>query len=175
MSPSVDRLRIDNGRDLFSSRTGGDSPKLYRWRLTAGTNLATAPALTRLPLQQPEGVTSLTLSSNSVVLTGTKGSEVLALDEIEGGADHWIKTSPGISGVSRDGRWLAIFHSFSSSLYIYKMAGLGSVAKLVALGNIASFDSPHREMKWRLLRRMEWNSGVYRIGNEHARPRISRQ
>ena len=93
----------------------------------------------------------------------------------EGGADHWIKTSPGISGVSRDGRWLAIFHSFSSSLYIYKMSGLGSVAKLVALGNIASFDSPHREMKWRLLRRMEWNSGVYRIGNEHARPRISRQ
>jgi hypothetical protein len=65
---------------------------------------------------------------------------VLALNEVEDGNDRWRKTSSGINGVSRDGRWLAIFGNFSSSLYVYEMPELKSVAKLAALGNIIDFD-----------------------------------
>jgi hypothetical protein len=74
------------------------------------------------------------------VTTAAKGSAVLALNEVEGGNDRWRKTSSGINGVSRDGRWLAIFRNFSSSLYVYEMPELKSVAKLAALGNILRFD-----------------------------------
>jgi serine/threonine protein kinase/WD40 repeat protein len=164
-----------DGRELFSSRTSGNSCKLYRWQFTAGTNPATPPHLTSLPLQQPEGVTSLTLSSNSVVLTGAKGSEVLALGEIEGSADRWVKTSTGLSGVSRDGRWLAIFHSFSSLLYVYEMLGSKAWPNWWRSATSLVLISLHRGMKWQLLRRVEWNSGAHRIGNEDARPRISHQ
>jgi serine/threonine protein kinase/WD40 repeat protein len=130
-----------DGRELFSSRSSyRDDSGLYRWRLAPATNVATAPQLIRLPLRRPEGFTFLTLFSNSVVMTAAKGSQVLALDQIESDADRWVATSSGISGVSRDGRWLAIFRPFSSSLYVYEIPGLGRVAKLAARENILDFD-----------------------------------
>jgi WD40 repeat protein len=136
----VDFFFTPDGRELFSSRSRGNDFQPHRWRLMAATNRATAPQLTRLPLRQPEGFASLTLFSNSVVITAATNSEVLALNEIENGNECWVATTSGINGVSRNGRWLAIFRNFSSSLYIYEMPGLKRVAKLAALEDIIHFD-----------------------------------
>jgi len=64
------------------------------------------------------------------VMVSSKGSQLLAREEIEAGADRWAPTSGGISGVSSDGRWLGIYRPFSTSLYIYGLPGLERAAKL---------------------------------------------
>ena len=54
----------------------------------------------------PKGFTFLGLVSNSVVMTSSKGSQILAPAEIEQGHERWAPTIPGINGVSPDGRWI---------------------------------------------------------------------
>ena len=77
----------------------------------------------------------MTQLSNSLVITGAKGSQVLAPAEFETGSDRWTRTDSGINGVSPDGKWLAIYRRFSRSLSIYRMPGLEPVAKLTPSAN----------------------------------------
>jgi WD40 repeat protein len=127
-----------DGREMFGSRSRGEGGDCFRWRITPATNAAIR--LERLPIPKPGGFTFLCLNSNAVVLTSSKGSQILALEEIESGSDRWARTSPGITGASPDGRWLGIYRPYSTSLYIYSLPGLERVAKLAHPANIGGFE-----------------------------------
>ena len=142
-SPHVSEAAMDeeavNGRPLF----GADGNELFlsrglRWRLAPAKNPGEAPAMTRLPLHKPPGLTCLGLHSNLVVLTATNGSQVLAADQLQDGHDHWTHTSFGVNEVSPDGRWLAIFQPFTSSVWIYRTPEIEFVVKLKHTENVAS-------------------------------------
>jgi len=119
-----------DGRELFGSRGNQGDAAGFRWRLTPAANPAAPPELTQLPLSMPKGFTFLGLVSNSVVMTGAKGSQILAPEEIETGSGRWAPTIPGVNGVSPDGRWLGIFRPFGTSLYVYRLPDMKQVAKL---------------------------------------------
>src|SRR4030095_3032222 len=95
-----------DGRELFGSRSLDGQEDCWRWKLTPATNTNSSPTATRLPLYKPQGFKSLNFNSNTVVMTGSKGSLVLTGDEIESGSANWAKTSGGMNGVSPDGKWL---------------------------------------------------------------------
>ena len=124
---------------MFGSRNTQGDVAGFRWRLGPATKPGAAPGLTRLPLRKPQGFTSLSLISNSVVMVSSKGSQVLSPEQIEVGSDRWAPTIPGINGVSPDGRWLGIYRSFSASLYVYRLPGLERVAKLTHPAGFADF------------------------------------
>jgi serine/threonine protein kinase/WD40 repeat protein len=129
-------------RELFGSRNKKEASDCFRWRLpSAIPQSATGgpPNLERLPLHKPVDFTFLGLSSNAVVMTSSKGSQVLAPDELENGSDRWTRTHLGINGVSPDGRWLAIYLPYTPTLYIYRVPGLERVAKLTHPANINDF------------------------------------
>ena len=129
-----------DARELFATRNSQGTPACFRWRITPATNATTPPILTRLPLRKPQGFTYLCLSSNSVVMTGTNGSQILAPSELEAGGEHWTPTHAGITGVSPDGRWLGIYRSFGASLYIYRLPEMERVAKLTQPTSFGDFD-----------------------------------
>lgn len=134
-----------DGSELFASRNrqaeGGDG---FRWRLLPAGSNGAAPRMNRLPLHKPAGLKSLALSSGSVVLTSTNGSQILELAELETGSDRWTQTTPGISDVSPDGRWLGIFRPFSRSLAVYSMPGMELAAQLSHPADVGGLEfSPH--------------------------------
>jgi WD40 repeat protein len=128
-----------DGQELFGSRGNQGDAAGFRWRLTPATNHAAPPGLTRLPLRTPQGFTFLGLVSNSVVMTSSKGSQILAPQEIETGSERWAPTIPGISGVSPDGRWLGVYRPFSTLLHVYRLPGLEQVAKLTHPSSFGDF------------------------------------
>ena len=128
-----------DGRELFGSRGNQGDAAGFRWRLTPATNPAAPPELTRLPLSIPRGFTFLGLVSNSVVMTGSKGSQILASEEIRTGSERWSPTIPGINGVSPDGRWLGVYRPFSTLLHVYRLPGLEQVAKLTHPSGFGDF------------------------------------
>jgi len=128
-----------DGRELFASRLVDNARDCFRWEITPATNSG-APNLKRLPLHRPPGFAFLSLSSNTVVITSTNGTQFLARDEVEAGKDGWMRTYPGFNRVSPDGRWLGVFRPYAPSLYIHRLPGLERVAKLTHLANIAFFD-----------------------------------
>jgi len=130
-----------DGRELFGSRGNQGDAAGFRWRLTPAIPLSgtVPPGLTRLPLRTPQGFTFLGLVSNSVVMTSSKGSQILAPDEIESGSGRWTPTISGINGVSPDGRWLGVYRPFGASLYVYRLPGLEQVAKLTHPSSFGDF------------------------------------
>jgi WD40 repeat protein/predicted Ser/Thr protein kinase len=136
----VDLFFTPDGRELIASRTRGSASDCFRWRLMPAQDAGGPPRLEPLPLHKPEGFSSLGLSSNTVVMTASNGSLVLAPGEIETGNERWRPTDPGINGVSPDGRWLAIYAPFQSALCIYRLPGLERVATLAHPANISGFD-----------------------------------
>ncbi len=123
-----------DGDELFGSRDEG----CFRWRITPASNAVTHPRLERLALSKPEGFTSLCLASNSIVFTGSRGSQLVDRDDLGAGQDRWARTSEGLNRVSPDGRWLAIYRPFTPFLYLYRLPGLERVAKLTNRVHIAS-------------------------------------
>ena len=137
-----------DGSELFGSRGNQGDTACFRWRLMPATNPATAPSLTRLPLRPPQGFTFLSLVSNSVVMTGSKGSQLLGRDEIEAHSKvadpidddgRWKSTIPGINGVSPDGRWLGIRRHNGSTLLVYRLPGLEQAATLTHPNGFGDF------------------------------------
>jgi WD40 repeat protein len=132
-----------DGRELFGSRSrrpGNDD--CFRWRITPATDAGGTPQLERLQLHKPVGFAFLSLSSNSVVMTSTNGTQVLASEEVETGKEVWSRTYAGINRVSPDARWVGIFRHFSPSLYVYRLPGLERVAKLNLWPTSISSSSP---------------------------------
>ncbi|HKQ38301.1 MAG TPA: hypothetical protein VJ063_09500, partial [Verrucomicrobiae bacterium] len=122
-----------DGRELFGSSCS-------RWQVAPATNFAAPPRLKRLAFRDLDDSTQVCLSSNFVVLTSLKGSQVVKQNEIESATDRWMPTSYGVSSASSDGRWLGIFRAFGSSLNIYRLPGLEHVAKLTHPAGISSFE-----------------------------------
>jgi WD40 repeat protein/predicted Ser/Thr protein kinase len=119
-----------DSQELFGSRGNQADTACFRWRLIPATNPAVPPGLTRLPLRTPQGFTFLGLVSNSVVMTSSQGSQILAPDEIESGSGRWVPTIPGVNKVSPDGRWLGVYRPFGASLHVYRLPGLEQIARL---------------------------------------------
>jgi len=127
--------------ELFGSRSRTNAENCFRWRVMLATNSAAPPSLTRLPLvPSPDGFTSLAVMPNSVVINGSKGSQVLAPGEFETGKERWVRTATGVSVVSSDGRWIGIHGAFSASLNIYRLPELERVARLTHWANISDFE-----------------------------------
>ena len=126
--------------EMFATRNSQGNAACFRWRITPAPDVTTPPRLTRLPLRKPPGFTSLCLSSNSVVMTGNNGSQILPPEELETGSGRWTPTQSGINGVSRDGRWLGIYRSFDTALYLYRLPGLERVAKLTQPTSFGDFE-----------------------------------
>jgi WD40 repeat protein len=129
-----------DGGELFGSRGTAGASDCRRWRLSPATNETARPSLLPLPFHKPEGFTSLGLRSNSVVITGSKGSQLLAPDELGAGIDRWMRTSAGINGVSPDERWLAVFRAFTPSLHVYRLPDIEHVATVKHRANIADVE-----------------------------------
>jgi hypothetical protein len=125
---------------LFASRSReGKRNDGFRWRIIPATFAGGIPRLERLPLHKPAGFSFLSLSSNSVVLTSTNGTQVLAPEEVEAGKEVWLPTYAGLNRASPDGRWIGVLRRSSSSLYVHRLPSLERVAKLTHLANIYDF------------------------------------
>jgi len=133
-----------DARELFASRNRGVGDNAgFRWRITPAPAAGEPPALKRLPLPKLNGFSFLSLHSNSVVLTTTNGTQVIAPGEIETGLHDWRRTLAGMNRASPDGRWLGVLPHYTSSLQIYGLPGLEPVARLTrlpALGTINFFE-----------------------------------
>ncbi len=148
-SPAIDEAGYEvhffftgDGRELFGSRSSTRDSVGYRWRLHPATNPGAPPSIERVPLRQPADFSFLSVHSNRVMFTSQHGSQILDRGEIESGADSddWMQTAPGLNAISPDGRWLAIFRPFGSSLYVYRLPDGGRVAKLSHAASIADFE-----------------------------------
>jgi hypothetical protein len=128
-----------DGREMFGGRYRDRGDECLRWRLKPATNSTTPPSLMQLPLRKPGGFTFLAVSSNSIVMTGDRGSQLLGPEEFETGSDHWVRTAQGLNGVSPDGRWLAIFQPWGKILYVYGLPRLEAVATLTTRSSIGDF------------------------------------
>ncbi|HKQ37648.1 MAG TPA: WD40 repeat domain-containing serine/threonine protein kinase [Verrucomicrobiae bacterium] len=141
----VDLSFTADGQEMLGSPREGTSACI-RWRLSPPTNAAAPPVLTRLPLRIPKGLTSLSPVSNSMVMTSSEGSQILAPEENGQDSRRWVPTSPGINGVSPDGRWLGIRRPYGKSLYVYRLPHLEEVAKLTHPVSFGQFQfSPRGE------------------------------
>ena len=130
---------MPGGRELFASRTEHDDECGFHWRIEPPLHADEPPTLVRLPLSGSEGLTSLALSANRVVVTGSKGSQILSPAAFEADPNLWRQTHSGISGGSQDGQWLGIFRPYTASLYIHRLPGLERMAKLTHPASISEF------------------------------------
>src|SRR5262249_8571209 len=78
-------------------------------------------------------------ASNGVVLTASRGSKLVAFDELASGRGEWKQTADGLNAISPDGRWLAMHRSYTPYLYLYSLPNFERVAKLTNMANIALF------------------------------------
>ena len=129
------RLSFTQNGELFASRTGS----AFRWRVLPGTNNA-EPVFQKINFSRPAGFVSLCLVSNGVVLTGTNGSKLVGLDQLESNDGHWAKSIDGQNGASPDGRWLAMYRSLTADLYIHRLPDLECVARLTNQARISRFE-----------------------------------
>ena len=130
-----------DAHELFASRNRGVGDNAgFRWRILPSTNVDEPPRLERLTLPKVKGFSFLSLHSNSVVLTTTNGTQVLAPEEIETGRQDWQRTPAGMSRASPDGRWLGVLPHNTSSLQIYRLPGLESVVRLTRLPSLGTIN-----------------------------------
>jgi WD40 repeat protein len=125
-----------DGRYLWAS---GSGDTCTGWRLLPGKTSDSPPKLRALNPAQPDGFSSIAVASNLVVVSGSKGSQVIDPERSWSKVDRWIPTPTGITGASADGQWLGIYASFTPSLFIYKLPGFERVAKLNSQDNIRDF------------------------------------
>jgi WD40 repeat protein len=133
---------MPDGRELLGS---GDE-NCFRWRIQPATNPSAPPMLQRLELRPPAGFVSLSLASNSIVWTSSKGSRITEPENLAADDGDWVETAQGISRISPDARWLAIYRAFGTVLHVYRLPGMEPVARLTNQASIAGVNfSPSRD------------------------------
>jgi WD40 repeat protein len=155
------------GDDLFGS---GRGEKSFRWRIQPATNAISPPTVQSRSFFQPDKVFSLTLTSNRIVWTGSKGSFAAGLEESSTGHEQWRNTIQGISGVSPDNRWLAVFRPYGTVLHVYGLPGLELVAQLTNQTSMPALASRPQVRNLVSGREGKSNFGALRIGNAHVTP-----
>jgi len=135
---------VEEGRPGFSA----DSKELFasgrpgtcsRWRLTPGTNNTTRPLLQTGALPTPDELVSLSVCSNAVALTGSKGSAIIRLEDAGKTDVRWSQTAEGLNGISADCQWLGIYKPFSPFLWVYHLPDLEPATVLTNRANIGDF------------------------------------
>jgi WD40 repeat protein len=129
------RLEFSQNGELFANRRGA----CFRWHLSPGRNDDLPPELQPLEILVPPALVSVCLISNGLAFSGARGSMLMGLDQPISGQGEWKRTIGGLNEVSPDGRWLAMFRSFTSQLYVYRLPVLDRVAVLEHSSNISGF------------------------------------
>jgi len=127
------RLSFSADGELFAD----SRLRCARFRIHAGINGA-APQLEELPLQVPPGTVSLSVFSNQLVLSGTAGSKVTSL-AAAADPNGYSPTADGLSGLSADGRFIAMHPPFGAQLFVYRFPSLEPVTRLKAPYSIVDF------------------------------------
>jgi hypothetical protein len=120
------RLSFSQAGELFASQEG----RSHRWQVTSNTNTEQAPVVSRLELPPLEGVRSVCVASNWIILGSEDRSRVLRLDDLKE-VNSRPTGSPGPSVVSPDNRFMAMFKPFSMVLRVYRLPDMELAAKLV--------------------------------------------
>ncbi len=129
--PAETRLTFATSNELYAGISS-------RWRLSPGSN---TPTLERLELPAASSPFSLSILSNSIVLTGGKGTTILnpaqpvSLDH----SNVWRNTASGWNGVSPDGRWMGLNRPYQSLLYIHQLPGFELITTLTNRTRISEF------------------------------------
>jgi WD40 repeat protein len=121
--------------ELLADRPGAG----FRWRVSPARNPESPPELVPLELALPERFSSLCVVSNGIVMSGASGSAVIGTGELGNAPREWTRTVAGFNGVSPDGRWLALFASFTPQLFVYRLPDLERVAVLTNAFNVRTF------------------------------------
>jgi len=131
------RMYWTSSAELFGSGSG--NPNCFHWRVQPATNDFTPPALERLEFHRPSRFGSVFVRSNLVAWTTARGSQIRERENPEANDDDWKPTVQGVNGVSPDGRWLAIYGSYTRYLSVYRLPGLQRVALLTNQARISGF------------------------------------
>jgi len=121
--------------ELFASSRAG---KWMQWRVTPGIRSGSAipaPELQPVALANPDGFNSVSLASNLMVWTCSRGTRIGAPDRPER-ETVWTPTANGLSGTSPDARWLGVYRLNGNILSIYRLMTLEPVATLTNWGSI---------------------------------------
>jgi WD40 repeat protein len=133
----------DNG-ELFVERPGD----CQRWRVKPGANGA-APVLERLEMAKPAGFISLSVVSNGVIFTTTRGSKLVGFVQLATEPGDWKPSadrSEGRNGVSADERWLGMYPSFTTYFSLQRLPGFEPVARFTNQARVVGFEfSPRGE------------------------------
>jgi len=112
---------------------------VFAWHPHRASGIGAAPILEPIPLTTPSGFSALCVVSNLVAWTTSRGSRIAELDRA-GVEDHdWATTADGVTGASPNGQWLAVYHPFTTRLYIYHLPRLELACILTNKENISSF------------------------------------
>jgi WD40 repeat protein len=151
---------FDSGAELMAVHGG----RTRVWRLAPATEPIAPPRAEPLPVKQVPMLTFATALSNSLILSCARGSALVPPDKLAEGAEEWAPTSPGVCGVSSDGRWVGIFQPFTPWLHVYSLPEFREVAVLTNRANIQGFEfSPlNDELAVASPRRVEfWNTATW--------------
>src|SRR5690606_1685603 len=109
------------------------------WRVRPAVEAGGPPSIERVRMAAPPGFHWLSVSSNILTWTTSRGTQQTPVSRPRPRPGRWSPTAPGINGVSPDGRWLGIFKGYTSNLFIYRLPQLTPVARLDCGGFIAGF------------------------------------
>jgi len=132
---SETRVAFAGNGELFADHLGGAS----RWQVSPATNAFAPPKLLPRELALPAEFKSLHIVSNTMVLTGARGSAVIEARDADNGAGNLRRTEWGYNGVSPDGRWFAVYRPYTPYLSVHSLPELKPVALLTNASNIRSF------------------------------------
>jgi WD40 repeat protein len=151
---------FNSGAELMAAHGG----RTMVWRLAPAVEPIAPPHAEPLPVKQVPMLTFATVLSNSLILTGARGSALLPQNKLAEGTEEWARTSRGVCGVSPDGRWVGIFQPFTPWLHVYTLPEFQEIAVLTNRANIQSFEfSPlNNELAVASPRRVEfWNTATW--------------
>lgn len=151
---------FNSGAELMADYRG----RTMVWRLVPAADPVARPQAAPLAVKQVSMLNSATVFSNSLLLTGPRGSALVAHNKLAEGPEDWAPTSSGVCGVSPDGRWVGIFQPFTPWLYLYSLPEFREIEVLTNSANILSFEfSPlNNELAIASPRRVEfWNTATW--------------
>jgi WD40 repeat protein len=111
-----------------------------RWRIQPATNSSAPPVIEPVEFPEPAGYMSLSLASNLIVWTGSRGSQASTATNSRTDERSWVRTAPGLNKVSPNGKWLGIYRAYDSVLHVYRLPEIEPVATLTNQGRIAGFN-----------------------------------
>jgi serine/threonine protein kinase/WD40 repeat protein len=130
-----------DGSEVFGSRRDDAA---FHWRVAPAQAQGLPPRLERMELPTPGGFTSLSVRSNLLAWTTSRGTQIVPTDSPLPRENAWKRTAMGLSGFSPDGRWLGIYRGYTQQLYVYQCPDLELVAELACQGPIGGFQFPPR-------------------------------